>query len=456
MAIEGRRRENLALAAICLGFLLITLDTTIVNVALGPIVADLGGSLSGAQWVVSAYTLSFAALLLSAGALADRIGARRGYLVGVTVFALGSVLCALAPSLGALIAARALQGIGAASLLPCSLALIAHAFPEPARRRRALGVWAGVSGVGVAAGPVLGGLLVGTLGWRAIFAVNPPIAVAIVVVVALTVEETPRRRHPFDPLGQFLAVAALGALVAGFILAGERGWGAPLTLASLVAGVVLAAGFVTAERRVTGPMVPPELFRRRAFSLSIGIAGIFNFGLYGALFCLSLALHLGRGLSPMETGLALLPATVTLGITAFLSSRLIARIGEWRAISIGLAMGTAAAVLMTLAADAPTGLLIAASLPLGLVSLAVPAMTAVALTDVPAARLGGASGALNGARQAGGAFGVAVLGSLLGTGLSLRPAMATVAVAYLLALAFAAAGSTAREADGREEARAVP
>jgi MFS transporter, DHA2 family, methylenomycin A resistance protein len=413
----ARRRENLALAAICLGFLLITLDTTIVNVALGPIVADLGGSLAGAQWVVSAYTLAFAALLLSAGALADRVGARRSYIGGVAIFALGSVLCALAPSLGALIAARALQG-----------------------------VWAGVSGVGVAAGPVLGGLLVGTLGWRAIFAVNPPLAVAIVIAVALTVEETPRRRQRLDPLGQILAVAALGALVAGFILAGERGWGASATVGPLASGAVLAAGFVTAERRVERPMVSPELFRRPAFGFSVGIAGIFNFALYGALFCLSLALHLGRGLSPMETGLALLPATVTLGVTAFLSARVIARIGEWRAIAIGLGMGALGAALMAAASGSPTGLLIAASLPLGLVSLAMPAMTAVALTDVAAARVGCASGVLNGARQAGGAFGVAVLGSLLGTGagISLRPAMATVAVAYLLGLALTAAGSRAR------------
>jgi DHA2 family methylenomycin A resistance protein-like MFS transporter len=435
--LTDRRRDNLALAAICLGFLLITLDTTIVNVALGPIVADLGGSLAGAQWVVSAYTLAFASLLLSAGSLADRVGARRGYLIGVGIFALGSVLCAAAPSLGALIAARALQGVGAASLLPCSLALIAHAFPETARRRRALGVWAGVSGVGVAAGPVLGGLLVGTLGWRAIFAVNPPLAVAIIVVVLLTVEETPRRRERLDPLGQVLAIGALGALVAGFILTGERGWDAPATVSLLAAGAVLAAAFVAAELRVERPMVSPALFHRPAFSVSIGIAAIFNFALYGALFCLSLALHLGRGLTPMETGLALLPATTALGLTAFLSSRVIARIGEWRAIAIGLATGAAGAALMAIGADAPTGLLIAASLPLGLVSLAMPAMTAVALHGVPGAGVGSASGVLNGARQAGGAFGVAVLGSLLdaGGGISLRPAMVTVAVAYLVGLA---------------------
>lgn len=437
------RRADVGLAAICLGFLLITLDATIVNVALGPIVADLGGSLSGAQWVVSAYTLAFASLLLSAGAWADRIGSRRGYLIGVAVFAVGSLLCAVAPSLGILIAARAVQGSGAAFLMPCSLALIAHTFPEPRRRRRALAIWAGVSGIGLAAGPVVGGLLVGTIGWRSIFVVNPPLALAIIAIVRAEVDETRRHRHPLDPAGQVLAAAALGALTAGFIVAGGSGWRATGTIALLAAGIVLAVAFVVAELRVASPMVAPELFRRPGFAVAVAIAGLFNFALYGALFCLSLAFHLGHGLTPMQTGLALLPVTASIGTTAFLSSRAIARLGEWRAVIVGLALGGLGAVLMAIAADSSTALLIVAGLPLGLVSLAVPAMTAIVMSGVPHERVGVASGVQNAARQAGGAFGVAVLGSLLasGAGLSLRPAMIAIAIAYLLGVALAVLGS---------------
>lgn len=183
--------RRIGLAAICCGFLMITVDATIVNVALGPIVNDLGGSLSGAQWIVSAYTLGFATFLLSAGAWADRIGSRAAYLIGLGIFALGSAACAAAPSMGALIAARAVQGLGAALLMPCSLALIAHAFPAGPERRGALAVWGGLSGVGLSAGPVIGGVLVDTVGWRYIFLVNLPLAALAAAGILAYVTETP-------------------------------------------------------------------------------------------------------------------------------------------------------------------------------------------------------------------------------------------------------------------------
>ncbi|MDP9346319.1 MAG: MFS transporter, partial [Actinomycetota bacterium] len=182
----------LGLTAISLGFLMITLDATIVNVALGPIGTDLGGSLSTAQWIVNGYTLAFAALLLSAGSLADRFGSRTGFLVGLAVFGLGSAACACATSLTTLIVARVIQGAGAATLMPCSLALIAHTFPDPLERRRALGMWGGASGMGLAAGPVLGGVLTAAFGWRAIFVVNLPIAAVAGELLRRHVGETAR------------------------------------------------------------------------------------------------------------------------------------------------------------------------------------------------------------------------------------------------------------------------
>src|ERR1700756_452301 len=228
LADRIRRSPALGLTAICLGFLMITLDATIVNVALGPIGADLGGSVSTAQWIVNGYTLAFAALLLSAGALGDRVGLRTGFLVGLAVFGFGSAACAGATSLAALIVARVIQGAGAAALMPCSLALIAHLFPDSADRRRALGVWGGMSGIGLASGPVLGGILTASLGWRAIFLVNVPIAAAAAVVLRRHVEETPRHSQTLDLPGQVIAIAGLAALTGGFIIAGRQGWGGGL------------------------------------------------------------------------------------------------------------------------------------------------------------------------------------------------------------------------------------
>ena len=215
------RSPTLGLTAICLGFLMITLDATIVNVALGPIGTDLGGAVSTAQWIVNGYTLAFAALLLSAGALADRLGLRTGFLVGLAVFALGSAACACATSLAALIVARVVQGAGAAALMPCSLALIAHMFPDSGDRRRALALWGGASGIGLAAGPVLGGILTAGFGWRAIFLVNVPIAAAAAELLRRHVKETPRHRHPLDLPGQIIATAGLATLTGGFIVAGS-------------------------------------------------------------------------------------------------------------------------------------------------------------------------------------------------------------------------------------------
>src|SRR4051794_24464869 len=270
IAAHGPARSRaLGLTAICLGFLMITLDATIVNVALGPIGADLGGALSTAQWIVNGYTLAFAALLLSAGALADHVGSRTGFLAGLAIFDVGSAACAGATSLTVLIVARVIQGAGAAVLMPCSLALIAHTYPEARERRRALGLGGGASGIGLAAGPVLGGVLVAVVGWRSIFLVNVPIAAAAALLLVRHVDETQRHGHPLDIPGQLLAIAGLSSLTAGFIAAGGNGWSATLTL--LVAGIAFAGAFVVVERRVAHPMVDPLLFREPTFSTAVAI-----------------------------------------------------------------------------------------------------------------------------------------------------------------------------------------
>ena len=407
------RSPTLGLAAISLGFLMITLDATIVNVALGPIGTDLGGAVSMAQWIVNGYTLAFAVLLLSAGALADRLGLRSGFLVGLAVFGVGSAACACAPSLTALIVARVVQGAGAAALMPCSLALIAHLFPDSGDRRRALAVWGGASGIGLAAGPVLGGILTAGLGWRAIFLVNVPIAAAAAHLLRRHVEETPRHRHPLDLRGQIIASAGLAALTGGFIIAGSQGWDGSLTLVLLAAGIASVAGFALVERGVEHPMVDPVLFRERTFSIAVALGVIFNICLYGSIFCLAIDLHRARGLDALDTGLALLPMTIVTGAMAFLSGRLVSHIGEWAAIVVGLTAGAGGALLIAFAPTGGVATLVVSSLPVGVTAVAMPAMTALAMSHAPRHRIGLASGVFNASRQTGGALGVAVLGTLL-------------------------------------------
>jgi MFS transporter, DHA2 family, methylenomycin A resistance protein len=442
VTVPHDRARRLGLAAICLGFLMITTDTTIVNVAVGPIVADLGGSLSAAQWIVSGYTIAFATFLLSAGALADRIGSRVAFVAGLMLFGVASAACAAAPSIGTLIAARALQGLGAAALMPCSLALITHMFPAGAERRGALAAWGGISSIGLAAGPVVGGALVDSVGWRLIFLVNLPIAAVALGGVLAYVTETSRHRHPFDLPGQALIIVALGGLSGGFILAGSLGWGAPETVALLALGILAALGFWQVERRVALPMIPPELFRRRQFRTVVTVGGIYNFCFYGNLFCLSLFFHEELGLSPFDTGLALLPLTLVIGVIAFNSGRMIARLGEWRAMVWSLAAGAAGATVLAVFGGDSVAVTILASLPFAAVSLCMQAMTALAMEGTPVERIGLAAGVQNAARQAGGALGVALLGTLLaaGTGLSLHLPIGLIAVLELAALGLTVAG----------------
>jgi MFS transporter, DHA2 family, methylenomycin A resistance protein len=242
-AERAPRDGVVALISVCLGFFVIQLDVTIVNVALPAIQREIGGSLAGLQWVVDAYTLALASIMLFAGSTADRIGARKVFTAGLAAFAAGSAACAAAPSLGVLIAARALQGLGASALLPCSLALIVHQFPDPPSRARALGVWGGMGSLGVALGPVIGGVLVSLVGWRSIFLVNVPVCLLTVVLLRRFARESPLNpARRMDVPGLLLGVVSLACLTAVFITAGQLGWLSPVPGALLVAGA--AAGWL--------------------------------------------------------------------------------------------------------------------------------------------------------------------------------------------------------------------
>jgi MFS transporter, DHA2 family, methylenomycin A resistance protein len=435
------RSQGLALAGISAGFLMITLDATIVNVALGAIGSDLGGAPSVAQWVVDGYTVAFASLLLLAGSMADRIGVRRGFVVGLAVFVVASAACALASSVAFLIAARVAQGVGAAWLMACSLALIAHTFAEPQARRRALAVWGAVSGIGLAGGPLAGGILVASIGWRAIFFANVPVGLVAGWLLLRHATETPRRRRSFDLPGQVLAIFGLAALTAGFINAGAHGWAAGLTLALVIAGCVAAAAFVLLERTVRSPLIDPAIFRDATFATAVAIGFVFNFCLYGSIFCLAVGLERLRGLDALTTGLALLPMTAATAVMALLAGRLVPRLGEWPVLVAGLTCGAAGATFVALSARSGSlGLLLVATVPIGFTALAMPAMTGLAMRRAAKFGLGLSAGVFNTSRQAGGALGVAVLGALLtaGSSVSLRPAFVLTACAYGVAVALAA------------------
>lgn len=408
------RSDGLSLLGVSLGFFVVLFDATAVNVASGPIGGALDASLVVVQWVLNAYTVTFAALMLSAGSLGDRWGSRRCYVTGCAVFAVASAACAAAPSAAVLIAARAVQGAGAAAVVPCSLALIADRFPGGPRRSRALGVWGGVAGIGLAAGPVIGGVVVAAFGWRAVFFVVVPLAAGSIAVVTTCLPETSHRpASRVDVPGQILVIAALVALTAALAQVSTVGWVAPRVVVLFGIAAVAGVAFVVVEHRVAEPIVPFALLRSSRLSGALGIGLLFNFGLYGSLFSLALVLERGLHQSSAIAGLALIPLTVATALGALLSGRLIARFGPRTPICIGLSGGLLGACLLAGVGRGSSAWEIAVfGAVLGLVGFAMPAMTAIALEAVEAQRAGLAAALLNAARQAGGAIGVALLGTL--------------------------------------------
>ncbi|MFI7047224.1 MFS transporter [Streptosporangium sandarakinum] len=415
-ASQGARRRTAApkliLATTFMGIFLLNLDAMAMNVALPGIGRALGGGTAGLQWIVDAYTLMFAALLLSAGTLSDRVGASRAFGVGVAVFTVASAACGLAPGLGELIAARLLQGSAAAIMLPSSLALVRQAFPDAAERVRAIALWTVGGAVAVAAGPVIGGVLSGTLGWRAIFAVNLPVGVATLAVLT-RVERSPRGSAPLDPYGQLTAVIALAALTFGVIDGGENGFGEPVVLGCLGLAAVAAAAFVVIEARTAAPMVPLGLFRSRTVTVSVVIGFVVNAVFYGLVFVLSLFFQDVLNLSAMSAGLMFLPMTAVIAGANLASARAAARFGPRTPIALGQAVVVLAIFGLLWMDEGTGGAVVAVMLvPIGLgMGLVVPSLTAVLLNDIAADRAGTAAGILNSFRQTGGALAVAVLGT---------------------------------------------
>ncbi|PVM87191.1 MFS transporter [Caulobacter endophyticus] len=426
-------------AAASFGFLVTQLDVTIVNVALDAIGDAFDAPNAQLQWVVDAYVLALAAMLLSAGAIGDRVGPRRAFLAGLVLFGLASAACGFADSPLSLILARVAQGAAGALLIPPSLALIAHAAHGDDRlRAAAVGWWTAAGGVSIAAGPVLGGLLVETLGWRWVFFVNVPLCAIGAVLALLAAPATPARpKVPFDLPGQALAVAAVTLLVGGLIEGGHRGWGgAPL--AALVAGLVLAGAFVMFERNARHPAMPLSVFRSRPAWSAVVVGSALNFTYYGLIFVLGLYMLRTLHWTPGKAGLAFLPLTATFIVSNLASGSLVGRLGA-RAVTSGGVLVAACGYALTARLGPESGVLDMlpgfALIPGGM-GLAIPALTSGLLANVDRHDAGAASGVLNACRQVGGAAGVAIFGALSGASMAtgLRTS-AIVATAMLVAAA---------------------
>jgi MFS transporter, DHA2 family, methylenomycin A resistance protein len=414
------RRERLVLLASTIGFSMVLLDTTVVNVALGSLARDLAAGPTTLEWVANAYTLVFAGLLLSTGLAADRLGARAVFLAGLGTFAVGSVAATLAPTAAALIGAQAVLGIGAALVLPTSLALISQVFVDPTRRVRAVGVWAAGSAVSFATGPVLGGVLIEQAGWRSVFVINLPLALLAAGLVLSQVGPRVAEARPAAPLNlvpQAAAIAMLLALTFGLVESGDTGWGSARVVVALGTAVILAVGLVMRERTTERPLVPRALVADRRFTGATAGGALLNFAFYGELFFLSLFLQQERGLDALETGLAFLPQPLFFMAIAPVAGRMIAR-GPRRPLAIGAAIAVVgSAILLGVDGNSPYGVLMAGLALNGLGGgLAIPAVTSAVMGAAPQALAGIASASLNAGRQVGGVLGVAVLGGMATAG----------------------------------------
>lgn len=406
----------LTLTAMSLGYGVVQLDITIVNTALDAMGRTLGGGVAELQWVVSAYTIAFAAFILTAGALGDRIGAKRVFMAGFAIFTAASLACALSPNATVLIAARLVQGLAAAILVPNSLALLNHAYTDDRERGRAVAVWAAGASLALTAGPFVGGALITLVGWRAIFLVNLPIGLAGLWLSWRYASETTRSRsREIDLPGQLAAIGALGALAGAIIEGGGLGWGHPAVIGAFVGAAVLAVLFVWRESRAAQPMLPLSLFGHRLFALTSLVGLLVNIAIYGLIFLLSLYFQRINGLSAWWTGLAFVPMMGVVLPVNLLAPRLAERIGQCPTIVVGACV-SALGCLGLLWIEAGTSYwamfaqMIAISGGLGLL---VPPLTSTLLGSVEKARSGIAAGVLNATRQTGSVLGVALFGSLV-------------------------------------------
>jgi EmrB/QacA subfamily drug resistance transporter len=409
---QGRRM--LILAICCMSLLIVGLDTTIVNIALPSIQRDLHAPVSGLQWTIDAYTLVLASLLMLSGSTADRVGRRRTFQTGLAVFTLGSLLCSLAPGLGWLVAFRMLQAVGGSMLNPVAMSIITNTFTEPAERARAIGIWGGVVGISMALGPIAGGLLVTSVGWRGIFWVNIPVGLAAIVLTALYVPES-RAPHPrrVDPVGQLLVIVALATLTYAIIEGPRLGWSSGRTIGFFVLAVAAIAGLIAYEPHREEPLIDLRFFRSAPFSGATVIAVCAFAALGGFLFLNTLYLQDVRGYSALHAGLYTLPMAAMTVVFAPLSGRIVGARGPRLPLLVaGVAITISGLMLTRLTSVTPMSWLITAYVIFGLgFGLVNAPITNTAVSGMPRTQAGVAAAVASTSRQVGMSLGVAMVGS---------------------------------------------
>jgi EmrB/QacA subfamily drug resistance transporter len=413
------RHRYLILAICCMSLLLVSMDTTIVNIALPSLRADLHASTSGLQWIIDAYTLVLASLLVLSGSTADRIGRRRVFQIGLAMFSAGSLLCSVAPNLGCLIAFRAAQAVGGSMLNPVAMSIITNTFTDKRERARAIGVWGAVVGFSMAIGPIVGGLLVDTLGWRSIFWVNVPIGLAAIALAAKFVPES-KADHPrkIDPVGQVLVLLTLASITFGIIEGPTSGWLSPKIVGCFLLGVLCLVGLLTYEPRRPEPLIELRFFRSVPFSGATVIAVCAFSSLAGFLFLTALYLQEARGLSAWHAGLYTLPAAATMALVSPFSGRLLAARGPRPPLVLaGIGFTIGALLLTDITATTPFWHLMIAYLIFGAGFAMVNApITNTAVSGMPLSQAGVAAAIASTSRQVGGTLGVAVLGAAIAGG----------------------------------------
>lgn len=415
MDLTTRTRSRLTLLTVALATFMTYLDNNIVNVALPRIQDDLHLTVSGLEWVVSAYILVFASLLLAGGRMADVWGRRRMFLVGMTVFTAASLAAGLAGSAGSLVAARAVQGLGAALVTPTALAIISATFTDAKERARAVGVWGGVGALALALGPLLGGLISQHLSWGWIFFINVPVGVVTLALAATVLRESRAEGSAgLDVPGLLLSSGSLFALTYALIEGPSRGWDSPIILGSFLLTAVLATSFVLVERRATAPMVAVALFRERVFTGGVLAAMMWAFGLFGIYFFTSLYLQDVLRFSPTEAGLAFVPMALLMAVGAVLSDRVALRFGAHRSVSLAMvAMAAGIGSVALLGASATYLQLMPSFAVIGIGGGLTTSLTAAVLGAMPVGEAGVASGIFNGSREVAGLLGITVIGALL-------------------------------------------
>jgi len=422
---ELSRRRRLLVLVICSSSLFIVgLDSTIVNIALPSIGRDLRASVAGLQWTVDGYALVLASLLMLSGATADRIGRRRVFQTGLAVFTVGSALCSLAPGLGWLVAFRMMQAIGGSMLNPVAMSIITNTFTEKAERARAIGVWSATYGLSMSLGPVVGGFLVDSVGWRGTFYVNIPVGLAAIALTARFVPESraPRPRRP-DPVGQALIIVMLGSLTYAIIEGPALGWRSPVIVALFAAAAAALGTFAAYEARRTDPVLDPRFFRSAPLAGAVLTAISATAAVGGFLFLATLYLQEVRGLSAVQAGLHLLPMASMVALGALVSSRVLARRGaRLPMVAAGLALAAGGLLLSRLTASSALAPLAIAFVVFGIGGGVINApITYIAVSGMPASQAGVASGIASTSRQIGQVLGIAVAGSLLAAELRGQP-----------------------------------